>query len=136
MFRGHTFHDQTLTERERERATCGMWHAFCSEPGWILHFVDWNGCCCELESRWYRPEDHFEHLLQYAQALDGRVAKIYSVLDLFGASQRVANTWIRNGYSAVAFDIKISANHDICTEAGFKELLSMAMQRLVLILWV
>lgn len=64
-----------------------------------------------------------------------KVPKIYSVLDLFGASKRVAKTWIENGYSAVAYDIKISATHDICTEAGFKELITMGMQQLVSILW-
>ena len=109
-----------------------------------MHFVGSTHDCAfcnldgdarmNLDSRWYRPEDHFDSLLEYAKDLVENVPKTYAVLDLFGASQRVANTWIRNGYSAVAFDIKISASHDICTEAGFKKLLEMAMQWLVLIL--
>lgn len=53
------------------------------------------------------------------------------MLDLFGASTRVARTFIRGGYAAVSFDIKLSPKHDITCAFGFRVLCTMAMQKLI-----
>lgn len=78
--------------------------------------------------RWYRAEYHVEELQQYLLDLESNVGQVLSCLDLFGASKRVAETWIRAGYAACAFDIKLNVKHDIVTERGFKLLMAMGMQ--------
>jgi hypothetical protein len=81
-------------------------------------------------SRWYRAEDHFADLTAYAQGLNTRIDKVYHALDVFGASERVSNTWIKHGYSSTSFDIKLSSKHDVVSETGVKLLLQMGVQRL------
>jgi len=78
--------------------------------------------------RWFRAEDHYEQLVADAMGLAERVTQVYSVLDLFGASRRVARTWERENYCAIGFDIKLSSLHDICSKTGFQILLTMGMQ--------
>ena len=53
-------------------------------------------------------------------------------LDLFGASGRIAKTWIDSGFGALGYDIKLSRFHDITQESGVKKLLTMAMRLLAL----
>ena len=78
--------------------------------------------------RWFRAEDHYHQLVADARGLAERVNQVYSVLDLFGASKRVARTWERENYCAIGFDIKICSTHDLCSRMGFKILLTMGMQ--------
>ena len=58
----------------------------------------------------------------------GQVNQVFHVIDVFGASRRVEQTWLDAGYEATAFDVKISRTHDICTQKGVKTLLRMALQ--------
>ena len=61
---------------------------------------------------------------------------MFDVLDVFGASCRIAETWRAAGYRAFSYDIKLSKNHDICTEDGFKLLLWKTMQSFGLMSWI
>ena len=56
------------------------------------------------------------------------VDRVFHVLDMFGASQRISQAWEERGYLARAFDVKISNLHDICSEAGMKILATMGME--------
>ena len=56
------------------------------------------------------------------------VDKAYDCLDLFGASQRVKQTWEDHGFPAASYDIKISAAHDICSSSGVHLLLHLGAQ--------
>ena len=78
--------------------------------------------------RWYRAEDHARTLVSYVHETARSSSKIYDVLDLFGATKRVASTWINSGYNGISYDIKISREHDVCTESGIKCLLGMMLQ--------
>lgn len=80
--------------------------------------------------RWYRPEDHLAEVEEYVTYLRRTVTPTWSVLDLFGASRRVAKAWSREGYSSVSFDIKLSQTHDLCTQVGFFQLLKYGMESL------
>ncbi|CAK9021859.1 Putative rhamnose biosynthetic enzyme 1, partial [Durusdinium trenchii] len=53
---------------------------------------------------------------------------IHHCLDWFGASQAVARQWLKAGYSAVSFDIKLNHEHDMVSESGRKNLLTIAAQ--------
>lgn len=55
---------------------------------------------------------------------------IHHCLDWFGASQAVARQWLKAGYSAVSFDIKLNHEHDMVSESGCKNLLTIAAQSL------
>ena len=51
-------------------------------------------------------------------------------LDIFGASGRIKRTWEDAGFASLGFDVKISADHDLCSETGFFTLLHMGLQQL------
>ena len=53
-------------------------------------------------------------------------------LDIFGASGRIKQTWEDAGFASLGFDVKISEDHDLCSETGFYTLLHMGLQQLVL----
>ena len=82
--------------------------------------------CLLAENEWFHAENHIHEMTSYASQMV--IEQQYHVLDLFGASQRIAQTWIDHGYRGVSFDINLSALHDICSKTGFKVLLSYAMQ--------
>ena len=69
-------------------------------------------------------------LKAWIESTAGTVANIYDCLDMFGASQRVAETWKTAGYRAIAFDVKLSSSHDLCSQKGVKVLLRMALELL------
>ena len=69
-------------------------------------------------------------LKAWMRETEGTVARIYDCLDMFGASQRVAQTWQDAGYRAIAFDVKLSRSHDLCSQKGVKVLLRMALELL------
>ena len=77
--------------------------------------------------RWFRAEDHFDDLINFAKDFSNTAYRTLSVLDLFGASQRVSETWQRAGYMGMSFDIKIDPKHDICSRDGFVLLLRSAL---------
>ena len=57
--------------------------------------------------------------------------QIYDCLDVFGASERVQDTWMDSGYQASSYDIKLSNDNDICAFNGFHTLMKLALQFLV-----
>lgn len=73
------------------------------------------------------PEKHIQHLKQFVASCSSD-PKCLHVLDVFGVSQRVAETWRSAGYGGWSFDIKLSEDQDICAEGGFKLLLRKAME--------
>ena len=79
--------------------------------------------------RWYTPEEHALELKRLAAAASSRTQKL-SVLDVFGVSQRVSEAWQKVDLNGFSFDIKLSREHDICSERGFKLLLTKAMEPL------
>ena len=85
-----------------------------------------RACWYLFAFRWYKAEDHVAELEAYMAALD--VEKTFSCLDFFGASRRIASTWIQNGFSAVSFDIKLSKLHDLCSATGVHKLATYGMQ--------
>lgn len=84
-------------------------------------------CCVTQEHEWFRAEDHFDDLINFAKDFSNTAYRTLSVLDLFGASQRVSETWQRAGYMGMSFDIKIDPKHDICSRDGFVLLLRSAL---------
>lgn len=68
---------------------------------------------------------------RYALDMAATLEQRYHVLDLFGATESVSKVWREAGFEAIAFDVKISRQHDLCTMEGFKTLLRMGMQNLV-----
>ena len=78
--------------------------------------------------RWYKPEYHARDLKNFIEVTARSTEQIYNCLDMFGASGRVAQTWVDAGFSAIGFDVKIDGGHDITSEDGVKTLLKMALQ--------
>lgn len=66
--------------------------------------------------------------INWGRTLASQTRRVYQVIDLFGASQKVSNTWKQEGFNAAGYDIKLSTSHDICSENGFRELLKMGCQ--------
>ena len=60
------------------------------------------------------------------------VQRDYHCIDAFGASGRVKDTWLRAGFQAIGFDIKLSPDHDLTSETGFKALVKMGLEPLPL----
>ncbi|CAL1166269.1 unnamed protein product [Cladocopium goreaui] len=56
------------------------------------------------------------------------VQQAYDCIDAFGASGRVKDTWLRAGFQAIGFDIKLSPDHDLTSETGFKALVKMGLK--------
>lgn len=76
--------------------------------------------------RWFKPEEHFETLSQWMDELLHTNEKVYDVLDLFGATQKVSRTFESAGHKSVSFDIKLSSTQDLVSESGFRELLDIS----------
>lgn len=76
--------------------------------------------------RWFHAEHSLDTLVAWAR--DIAVQPRWHALDIFGASQKVSSTWIKEGMRAVSFDIKISKGHDICTVGGCQELIRMGLE--------
>ena len=95
--------------------------------GGIFHF----GICVSRVCRWFRAEDHFDDLVNFAKDFSNTAYRTLSVLDLFGASKRVSQTWQRAGYRGMSFDIKLDPTHDICSREGLFLLLRCGLRFLV-----
>ena len=67
-------------------------------------------------------------LLAFLKESKDAVEPLYYCLDLFGASNRVRDTWRKHGYDAISFDIKHNPSHDLCSEVGFKQLLEYGVK--------
>ena len=67
-------------------------------------------------------------LVDYMIGAESRFEKTTHVLDLFGASQKVAQTWASAGYKGISYDIKLSPAHDVTSRSGFYNLLDLALQ--------
>ena len=88
---------------------------------------------CLLQSgicRWYRPENHHSELVDWMTRRQQISQGVWDCIDVFGASGKVAQVWKDHGYSAIGYDIKLTRQHDICTQRGFKCLLSMGLGKL------
>lgn len=70
-------------------------------------------------------------LKTFIESVDESMNQVWDCLDMFGASGRVAQTWIDAGYNSIGFDVKNDRAHDITAEKGFKILLRMALEFLV-----
>ena len=82
-------------------------------------------------TRWYKPEQHAAHLQQWIETTSATVQQIYSCIDVFSASERIAETFEDAMEPAIAFDIKLNREHDLTSEVGVKNLLRLALQSLV-----
>ena len=72
-------------------------------------------------------------LRAWVKELHHSSAMVYDCLDIFGASERIKFTWINAGYKASAFDVKLSPDHDLTAEVGFKTLVELGLGLLGLI---
>ena len=90
----------------------------------VFHGVSWFFMA--FPNRWFHAEDSFDTLVAWAR--DIAVQPRWHALDIFGASQKVSSTWMKEGLRAVSFDIKINKGHDICTLGGCQELIRMGLQ--------
>eukprot|EP00440_Ansanella_granifera_P003840 gb/GFBE01004168.1/.p1 GENE.gb/GFBE01004168.1/~~gb/GFBE01004168.1/.p1 ORF type:complete len:302 (+),score=38.51 gb/GFBE01004168.1/:1-906(+) len=68
------------------------------------------------ESEWFLADQHEAVLEAYLDSWQG--AQVYAMVDMFGASSKMAKCWRRQGWHAAAFDIQLSADHDIVTLSG------------------
>jgi len=83
------------------------------------------------DKRWFRAEDHVGTLRDFMSSVASMdFCEEIHCLDLFGASGRIAGTFVQAGYKALGFDIKINPLHDITQESGLKELIRVGMQLL------
>ena len=94
-----------------------MFESFCR-----IGFLDIPGQCIYLHvlGRWFCAEAHLTDMVDWASSVLPQTKQLYQVLDLFGASGRVAAAWEHAGFNAVGYDIKISQAHDICSRSGFE----------------
>lgn len=117
----------SVSEDLRLGSTCGVDlsfrgsspKSFCSTVRFFLHLCSWF-------QRWFRAEDHHAELQAYTLGFQ-IVDRVYTCLDLFGASERVSMAWAQQGYLAASFDIKPNQLDDIVTKTGFYRLLHQAM---------
>ena len=70
-------------------------------------------------------------LTQWMSVAATTVVPQYHVMDLFGASRKVATEWTAAGFGAIGYDIQFGANCDICSKSGFQRLLEMGLAFLV-----
>jgi len=82
-------------------------------------------------SRWYRAEDHEQSLGRFMRDMGDCVRRKYHCLDMFSYSGRVKEAFEDAGFKALQFDVKISNDHDVVSQGGFKELLRMGMSHFV-----
>ena len=84
-----------------------------------------------MRARWYHARQHVQELVALGKSFMQDSQKLYGVLDLFSSSQKVRQTFQKAGVPGMAFDIKHSLLHDICTKSGFERLLRMGCEQLV-----
>lgn len=72
-------------------------------------------------------------LLEWMRSTSQTIQQTYHLLDVFGASQRMATTFQSEGFAATTYDIKLNEHHDICSSSGFMTLLELAFQLLTCI---
>ena len=78
------------------------------------------------ENEWYHATEDWGYLSSWCQSWTG--PQCLTCVDIFGASQKFQKLFVRKGYQAVAFDLKLSAAFDITCESGFMQLLEWGMQ--------
>lgn len=93
---------------------CGR-HFGCGQT--LLHF--------QSSLRWFRAENHFDELVKDAQTFLASQSQIYDVIDFFGAACRMRDVFTQFGYRGIAYDVKIHAEHDLCSQSGFRAALAM-----------
>ena len=99
----------------------------------FLHVVFPTFSLYRMQShRWYKPEEHKDLLVQWISETADVIERTLHCIDVFGASGRVSKTWERAGYSAESFDVKLSPRHDLCSEQGFKTLMTLGLKNLKL----
>ena len=99
----------------------------------FLHVVVPTFSLYRMQShRWYKPEEHKDLLVQWISETADVIERTLHCIDVFGASGRVSKTWERAGYSAESFDVKLSPRHDLCSEQGFKTLMTLGLKNLKL----
>lgn len=69
------------------------------------------------EQQWYHAHEHEACVEQYVA--ESEVPRDLACLDLFSASQVIAQTWQQHGLPAAAADIQLGMHFDILGESGF-----------------
>ena len=82
--------------------------------------------CSVGESEWFEPEKHME---EFSAVMRSGTPK-YKVLDLFGASEKVLQTFKSAGYEGCSYDIKLRPSNDICSKTGFETLARLGSSHL------
>ena len=90
--------------------------------------ASWSGHASHQKLRWFRPEEQMESLLDWTSQEACRAKKKFHLLDLYGASRKMAKAWEQDGWRAVSFDIKFGPSFDITSERGFRHLCQIAVQ--------
>lgn len=80
------------------------------------------------EEQWYHASHDWVSLMQHCVGWHGR--RRYMCVDVFSHSKKFAQTFIRRGYDAMAFDIKTDSSQDITSKAGFLLLLDLILAKL------
>ena len=77
------------------------------------------------EAAWFDASMHMGELGHYCRTWCG--PRNLLCFDLFSNSQKVATTWLRNGFAAQSFDIATDPDQDILSERGFMRALTLSL---------
>eukprot|EP00933_Yihiella_yeosuensis_P071120 TRINITY_DN79318_c0_g1_i1.p1 TRINITY_DN79318_c0_g1~~TRINITY_DN79318_c0_g1_i1.p1 ORF type:complete len:332 (+),score=39.67 TRINITY_DN79318_c0_g1_i1:61-1056(+) len=80
-----------------------------------------------LEQGWFRAEECFADILDFASGWQGQ--RDLHCVDLFSASEAMKKVWLHNNFRAESCDIKFGGPlEDITLRAGFMNILSMCLR--------
>lgn len=114
---------------------------FWSRDGGSVWEADWTSAgrssgCTALEdvstsvseSQWYHAAaaDHRDDLLREVESFAGE--RDLDGLDLFSRSRSIEASFRQSGYRAAAFDIALSAEHDLTSERGVRQALQQVLR--------
>lgn len=71
------------------------------------------------EAQWFYADQHLPEIRQFMAQAARTCTRSISLLDLFGASERMSRAWQSHGLLTASYDIKNDQQDDITTRGGF-----------------
>lgn len=75
----------------------------------------------------FKAEEHIPEIRDFLAAGAAQVQRTVGILDVFGASGRMAGRWTQRNLQARSFDIKVDKKDDITSREGFFRLAAMGL---------
>lgn len=82
------------------------------------------------EAEWFHAQDHLEEIRAFLAAKAKNTVRSATLLDLFGASGKLAAVWRANMHMSLSFDIKRDKEEDLTSRQGFFRLLELGLMLL------